>query len=82
VFGVVLELFIVKKELLAGRKNELGAAVDALQNSIGEFHGQLASQGITPKSVTARSRTCRSRLPVLFLVAQQGPGPHEKLSGM
>ena len=76
VFGVVLELFIVEKELLAGRKNKLGAAVDTLQDSIGEFHGRLASQGITPKSATARSRTCRSRFPVLFLVAQQGPGPH------
>jgi hypothetical protein len=69
VFGVVLELFIVEKGLLAGRKNELGAAVDTLQNSIGEFHGQLASQGITPKSATARLETCRSRFPVLFLMA-------------
>jgi hypothetical protein len=75
VFGVVFELFIVEKELLAGRKNELGAAVDALQDSIGEFHGQLASQGITPKSTTAQLGTCRSRFPVLFLVAQQEPGP-------
>jgi hypothetical protein len=69
VFGVVLELFIVEKGLLAGRENELGAAVDTLQNSIGEFHGQLASQGITPKSATARLETCRSRFPVLFLMA-------------
>jgi hypothetical protein len=38
---VVLELFVVEEDLLAGRKNELGAAVDALQNSIGEFHGRL-----------------------------------------
>jgi hypothetical protein len=82
VFGVVFELFIVEKQLLAGRKNELGATVDALQNSIGEFHGQLASQGIAPKSATAQLGTCRSRFPVLFLVAQQGPGPHEKWSGM
>jgi len=75
VFGVVFELFIVEKELLAGRKNELGAAIDTFQDSISEFHGQLASQGITPKSATARLGTCRSRFPVLFLVAQQGPGP-------
>jgi hypothetical protein len=75
VFGVVLELFIVEKQLLARRKNELGAAVDTLQNTIGEFHGRLASQGITPKSATARLGNCRSRFPVLFLVAQQGPGP-------
>jgi hypothetical protein len=66
--------------LLAGSKNELGAAVDTCQNSIGEFHGQLASQGITPTSITARSGTCRSRFPVLFQVAQQGPGPRQKLA--
>jgi len=53
VFRVVFELFIVEKKLLAGRKNELGAAIDTLQDSIGEFHGQLASQGITPTAVTA-----------------------------
>jgi hypothetical protein len=75
VFGVVFELFIVEKELLAGSKNELGAAVDTFQDSIGEFHGRLASQGIAPKSATAQLGTCRSRFPVLFLVAQQGPGP-------
>jgi hypothetical protein len=53
VFGVVFELFIVEKELLAGRKNELGAAIDTFQDSISEFHGQLASQGITPTMVKA-----------------------------
>jgi hypothetical protein len=39
--GVVFELFVLKEDLFAGRKNELGAAVDALQNSIREFHGRL-----------------------------------------
>jgi hypothetical protein len=39
--GIVLELFVVEENLLAGRKNELGAAVDALEYSIGEFHGRL-----------------------------------------
>jgi hypothetical protein len=39
--GIVLELFVVEEELLACRKNELGAAVDALEYSIGEFHGRL-----------------------------------------
>jgi hypothetical protein len=41
VFGVVFKLFIVEKELLAGRKNKLGAAVDTLQDAIGEFHASL-----------------------------------------
>jgi hypothetical protein len=40
-FGVVLELFVVEENLFAGRKNELGAAVNALQYTIGEFHGRL-----------------------------------------
>jgi hypothetical protein len=39
--GVVLELFIVEEDLLARRKNKLGAAVDALQYSIRKFHGRL-----------------------------------------
>jgi hypothetical protein len=34
-------LFVVEEDLLAGSKNELGAAVDARQNSIGELHGRL-----------------------------------------
>jgi len=39
--GVVFELFIVEEDLLARSKNELGAAVNARQCSIGEFHGRL-----------------------------------------
>ena len=39
--GVVFKLFVVEKDLLAGRKNELGTAVYARQNSIDEFHGRL-----------------------------------------
>jgi hypothetical protein len=39
--GVVLELFVVEEDLLAGSKDELGAAVNARQYSICEFHGRL-----------------------------------------
>ena len=39
--GVVFELFVVEEELLAGCKNKLGAAVDALQDSVRIFHGRL-----------------------------------------
>jgi hypothetical protein len=38
---VVPELFIVEKQLLAGREDKLGAAIVALQNSVDEFHGRL-----------------------------------------
>jgi hypothetical protein len=41
VFGVVLELFIVEKDLFARRKDKFGAAVNALQQPIVEFHGRL-----------------------------------------
>jgi hypothetical protein len=53
-FGVVLELLIVEEELFACCKNKLSAAVNALQDSIGEFHGRLPSQGIAPKSAMAQ----------------------------
>ncbi len=51
---VVLELLIVEEELLARGEHKLGAAVNALQDSIGEFHGRLPSQGRPPKSATAQ----------------------------
>jgi hypothetical protein len=37
-FGLVLELFVVIEQLLAGGENEGGAAVYALQYLILEFH--------------------------------------------
>jgi hypothetical protein len=40
-FGVVLEILVVEEDLLAGRKNEVGAAVDALEYSVRKFHGRL-----------------------------------------
>jgi hypothetical protein len=39
--GVVHKLFVVEKDLLAGCKNKLGAAVNACEDTIGEFHGRL-----------------------------------------
>ena len=37
-FGLVAELLIVKEDLLAGRENEIRAAIDTLENLILEFH--------------------------------------------
>jgi hypothetical protein len=42
--GVVLELLIVEKDLLARCKYKIGAAVNAFQDSIGKLHGRLPSQ--------------------------------------
>jgi hypothetical protein len=36
--GFVLELFVVKEKLLAGREDKIITAVDALEASILEFH--------------------------------------------
>jgi len=41
VLGIVFELFIVEKQLLAGREHKVGAAIIALQYSVDEFHGRL-----------------------------------------
>jgi hypothetical protein len=38
---VILELLIVEEQLLASRKNKLGATIVALQNSVDKFHGRL-----------------------------------------
>ena len=38
VLGVVLELFVVKKQLFPGRKDEIGPTVDTLQHLVLEFH--------------------------------------------
>jgi hypothetical protein len=38
-FGLILELFVVKKQLLPGSKDEIGAAIDTLQNLVLKLHG-------------------------------------------
>ncbi len=63
--GVILELLIVEEELLACSENKFGAAVNAFQHSIGEFHGRLPSQGIPPKSATS---LLNLPVPVPFIV--------------
>jgi hypothetical protein len=37
-FGFVLELFVMKKQLLSGGKNKVGAAIYTLENLVLEFH--------------------------------------------
>ena len=39
--GVVLELFVVEKQLFAGGEHELRSAIVTLQNSVDKFHGRL-----------------------------------------
>jgi hypothetical protein len=47
--GLVLELFIVEKKLFPGRKDEVGATVNALENFVLEFHGELLPSARDPK---------------------------------
>jgi len=45
--GIVLELFVVEKQLFTGGEHELRSAVVALQNSIDKFHGRFPKPGST-----------------------------------
>jgi hypothetical protein len=80
--GVVLELFIVEENLLACSENKLCAAVNALQDSIREFHGRLPSQGLSPKSATSLLDLAGSGSLYSFVVHYKGPGPHLKQGGI
>jgi hypothetical protein len=48
-FGIVLELFVVKEELLTGGEHKLSAAVITLQYPVFEFHGRLPHTGNGPE---------------------------------
>jgi hypothetical protein len=76
-------LFVVKKQLLAGGEDELFPAINALQDSIGKFHGRLPrTQG------NDLNRPCRKNLPSRSLFVRlpnTGPGREEgrrKLSSL
>jgi hypothetical protein len=44
----------VEEELLAGCENKFVAAIDALQNSVGKFHGRLPQRrGETESAMTS-----------------------------
>ncbi len=44
VFGIVLELFVEKEQLLARSEYELGAAIDAFESLVDEFHGRYPKE--------------------------------------
>src|ERR1035438_8424725 len=64
---VVLEFFFVEEELLSSRENEVGVAVNALQNPVRKFHGLL--------SAASEIQDCRVR--VESHGARLGVGKHE-----
>ena len=65
-FWVVYELFFAEEKLLSSRENELGVAINALQNPVCKFHGLLSAASETPK--------CRVR--VKFHGARMGIGKY------
>jgi hypothetical protein len=73
--GIVGELFVVKKKLFACSEDELGAAINALQNSIGELHGRLPQEREISQKSAMYQPTCRSVSLSSYSLAQQGPGP-------
>jgi hypothetical protein len=82
VLGVVFELFVVEEDLFARCKNELGSAVDTLEDSIGEFHGRLPSQGVHPKSATALTELAGRGSLFPFVVHFKGARTALKIGGM
>jgi hypothetical protein len=55
VLGIVCELLVVEEKLLAGGEYKLFAAVDALQDSVFEFHGRLPQRrGDTESAMTPK----------------------------
>src|SRR5664280_1080273 len=48
-FWVVFELFFTEEKLLSSRENELGAAINALQNPVRKFHGLLSTASEVPE---------------------------------
>jgi hypothetical protein len=65
----------VKKELFARSKDEFGAAINALQNLIREFHGRLFPRAGNPPNRPLTSG-CAGPFPCGVRYSQ-GPGPRK-----
>lgn len=71
--GVVFELFVVEENLFAGRKHELGAAVNACEDSILEFHCRFPVQGLAPKRPSLLTNLPVSGSLLSFVMLNKGP---------
>ena len=49
--GLVLELLVMEEQLFPGRENEVLSAVNALQNSVLEFHPSCPFVAVLPDTV-------------------------------
>jgi hypothetical protein len=75
VLRVIFELLVVKEYLLAGREDELGAAVHTLQYSIGEFHGGRLPPNRDPHRNRPKSWNAPFPVPCSRSCCALGPGP-------
>jgi hypothetical protein len=77
--GIILELFVVKKQLFTRGEHEFCAAIVTLQYSVDEFHDRLPQkQGLRSKSAM-NLRPCRSRFPVFERPRNnKGPGRNKR----
>jgi len=74
--GIVGELFVVEKYLFARSKDELSAAINALQDSIGELHDRLPREReINPEIGHEPTKRAAPVSLSSYLLPQQGPGP-------
>jgi hypothetical protein len=71
--GIVLEIFVVEKKLLARGEDEFRAAINALQYFIREIHGRLPRRRDLLKS--AIDLICAGPVPCLRTLSNnKGPG--------
>jgi hypothetical protein len=76
-FGIVLEFFIVKEELLTSGKDKLRTAVNALQNPVDKLHGRLPQRWEYAEIGLDLERRAGPVSLSLSLNPQQGPGPQQ-----
>jgi hypothetical protein len=68
----------VEEKLLACRENKLGAAIDALENSVGKLHGRLPHrQGSSLKSAMTWGRLAGPVSLSSYVFLLPGPGPQQ-----
>ena len=71
--GVILELFVVKEDLLTGSEDKVSPTIHALQDPIGKFHMLLPRNRETNQERPTDERL-PFRVPCSVTGTHQGPG--------
>jgi hypothetical protein len=78
VLGIIFELFIGKKELLSGSEDKLRPAIDALECSVGIFHGHFPEAGKYARSAMI-AKNAPAPYPCLrTAIHNKGPGRNRR----